>query len=189
MGPDGLGEGQLWCSEQKHYDPNMAPQNQVDSGMPGSPHQVVAAKTERNWLLLGAQVFLTGLTTYIAIAIWSTTATGYTEGLQIVGFAVFSAPLTILVFLIGLPLRIVPRARRWWSRYAGWFFAVFGVAAGGMLLSSVVGDAGPVRYAQSGWPVIDGYVPDARLFVPSLAVLAFATMHLRLPPRRKPKAA
>ncbi|MCT2224774.1 hypothetical protein [Microbacterium paraoxydans] len=184
-----LGEGQVWCSEQEHYDPNMTSQNQLDTGVPGSPHQEAAAETERDWLLLAAQVFFTGLITYIAIAIWSTTAAGYTEGLQIIGFAVFSTPLTILAFLAGLPLRIVPRARRWWFRHAGWFFALFGVAAGGLLLSYVVGEAGPVRYAQSGWPVSDGYVPDARLFVPSLAVLAFATMHLRLPPRRKPKAA
>ncbi|AVL97779.1 MULTISPECIES: hypothetical protein [Microbacterium] len=184
-----LGEGQVWCSEQEHYDPNMTSQNQLDTSVPGSPHQGAAAETERDRLLVAAQVFLTGLTTYVAIAIWSTTAAGYTEGLQIIGFAVFSTPLTILAFLAGLPLRIVPRARRWWFRHAGWFFALFGVAAGGLLLSYVVGEAGPVRYAQSGWPVSDGYVPDARLFVPSLAVLAFATMHLRLPPRRKPKAA
>jgi len=189
MGPYRLGEGQLRCSEQKHYDPNVTSQNQLDAGVPGSPRQVAAAETERDWLLLAAQVFLTGLITYIAIAIWSTAAAGYTEGLQIIGFAVFSTPLTILAFLIGLPLRVVPRARRWWSRHAGWFFALFGVAAGGLLLSYVVGDAGPVRYAQSGWPVSDGYAPDARLFVPSLAVLGFATMHLRLPPRREPKAA
>ena len=34
------------------------------------------------------------------------------------------------------------------------------------------------------WPSTDGYAPDDRLFVPSLFVLAFATMHLRPPTRR-----
>jgi hypothetical protein len=130
-----------------------------------------------------------GLITYIAIATWSITAAGYTEGLQVVGFAVFSTPLTILPFVAGLPLRVSPRARRWWFRHAWWFFTLFGLAVGGMLLSYVLGDAGPVHNAEADLPLTDGYVPDARLFVPSLVVLAFATMHLRLPARGRPRLA
>lgn len=130
------------------------------------------------------QVVLTGLITYVAIAGWTSIGGQYTEGLQVIGFAFLSTPLTILVFLLGLPLRIVPSARRWWFRHAGWSLALFGLAAAGMILSYFVGDAGPVHYTEDDWPLTDGYVPDARLFFSSLVVLAFATMHLRPPPRK-----
>lgn len=133
------------------------------------------------WILLPAQVFLTGLLTYVAFAAWTAIAGAYTEGLQVVGFAVLSAALTILVFLLGLPLRIVPLLREWWFRHAGWVLALFGVGVAGILLSYFVGDAGPVHYAATDWPLTDGFEPDMRLSLSSLAVLAFAAMHLRLP--------
>lgn len=75
----------------------------------------------RDWVLLAVQIFLTGLITYIAIAFWAITASGYTEGLQVVGFAIGSALITITAFVIGLPLRIVRPARRWWFRHGMWF--------------------------------------------------------------------
>lgn len=137
------------------------------------------------WILLPAQVILTGLLTYVAIAAWTSIAGAYTEGLQAIGFAFYSTPLTILVFLVGLPLRVAPPARLWWFRHAGWSFALFGLAAAGILLSFYVGDAGPVHYDETvDWPATDGYAPDTRVFLPSLVVLAFATMHLLLPLRR-----
>ena len=137
------------------------------------------------WVLLPAQVFLTGLITYVAIAAWTIIGGAYTEGLQVIGFAFYSAQLTILVFLVGLPLRIAPPARRWWFRHAGWSLALLGLAAAGILLSFFVGDAGPVHYTETAdWPSTDGYEPDTRVFLPSLVVLAFATMHL-LPPLRR----
>ncbi|PRB08682.1 hypothetical protein CQ042_19830 [Microbacterium sp. MYb62] len=139
------------------------------------------------WILLPAQIFLTGLITYVAIATWTSIGGAYTEGLQVIGFAFFSTPLTVLVFLLGLPLRLAPPVRLWWLQHAGWTFALFGVAACGMVLSYFVGDAGPVHYVETvAWPATDGYEPDARLFLPSLVVLAFATMHLRPPLRRRP---
>lgn len=141
----------------------------------------------RDWGLLAVQIFLTGLITYIAIAFWAITASGYTEGLQVVGFAVGSALITIAAFVIGLPLRIVRSARRWWFRHGAWFLALLGLGAVGMVVSYFVGGAGPVHYAE--WPPTDGYAPDDRLFVPSLFVLAFATMHLRPATRRRQKDA
>ncbi|MFJ2503698.1 hypothetical protein [Microbacterium sp. NPDC087592] len=158
---------------------------------PVEPTTAVADGTTmvaRDWVLLAVQIFLTGLLTDIAIAFWAITASGYTEGLQVVGFAVGSALITIAAFVIGLPLRIVRSARRWWFRHGAWFLALLALGVGGMLVSYFVGDAGPVHYADSEWPSTDGYAPDDRLFVPSLFVLAFATMHLRPPTRRKQKS-
>lgn len=137
------------------------------------------------WALLPAHVFLTGLITYVAIAAWTVIGGAYTEGLQVIGFAIYSAQLTILVFVVGLPLRIASSVRRWWFRHAAWSLALFGLAAAGVLLSFFVGDAGPVHYPETAdWPSTDGYEPDTRVFLPSLLVLAFATMHL-LPPLRR----
>ena len=140
----------------------------------------------RAWVLLPVQVFFTGLITYVAIATWTSIGGAYTEGLQVIGFALYSTPLTILVFLVGLPLRLVPAVRRWWFQNAGWSFALFGLAAAGIVLSYFTGEAGPVHYAETAsWPSTDGYEPDARIFLSSLVVLAFATMHLRPPLRPK----
>lgn len=137
------------------------------------------------WGLLPAQVFLTGLITYVMIAAWTIIAGAYTEGLQVIGFAYLSAQLTVGAFLVGLPFRIAASARRWWFRHALWGLALFGLAAVGLLLSFVVGDAGPAHHAETAErPATDGYAPDTRVFLPSLLVLAFATMHL-LPPLRR----
>ncbi|WAA66340.1 hypothetical protein [Microbacterium oxydans] len=166
----------------------MPAQNQLESVEPGAPVQEETSMSARDWGLVAAQIFLTGLITYIAIAFWATTASGYTEGLQVIGFAIGSALVTVAAFVIGLPLRIVRSARRWWFHHGAWFLALLGLAAIGMVLSYFVGDAGPVHDAEPEWPSTNGYAPDDRLFVPSLFVLAFATMHLRPPTRREPKA-
>lgn len=86
---------------------------------------------------------------------------------------------------LALPLLIVPRARAWWIRRAGWTFVVFGVAVAVLCLSSVVGTAVPVHNeAYADQPATDGYEPDPRFFLPALGVFAFASMHL-LPPLRR----
>jgi hypothetical protein len=137
------------------------------------------------WAALPVQVVLTGALTYCAIGTWSIVGGAFTEALQFIGWALLSTPLTILVFVLGLPLRIVPRARAWWVRRAGWTFAVLGVAVAGMCLSYVVGTAGPVHTpAVADQPATDGYTPDARVFLTALGVFAFASMHL-LPPLRR----
>ncbi|PZF60729.1 hypothetical protein DEI81_12060 [Curtobacterium sp. MCBD17_013] len=135
------------------------------------------------------QVVLTGFITYVVIAACSVIGGTFTEGLQIVGIAVFSTPLTIAAFVLGLPLRLIPRARSWWFRRAEWTFVVFVLAALVLCLSYVIGRAGPVHYdANAQWPASDGYNPDVRVFVSALGVLAFASMHM-LPPRRARRAA
>ena len=140
----------------------------------------------RVWVLLPAQVFLTGLITWLVIGEWTAIAGAYTEGLQVIGFAVVSAALTILVFLLGLPLRVAPPVRRWWISHAGWMLGLLGLGTAGIVLSYFVGGAGPVYYDEvADWPLTDGYEPDAGLFWTSLLVLAFATMHLRPPQRRR----
>jgi hypothetical protein len=137
------------------------------------------------WLALPFQVVLTGALTYVVIAAWSIVGGAFTEALQLFGFALLSTPLTVLVFVLGLPLRIVPAARAWWIRRAGWTFVVFGIAVAGLGLSCVVGSAGPVHNeAYADQPATDGYAPDSRVFLTALGVFAVATMHL-LPPRRR----
>lgn len=133
---------------------------------------------------MAVQIFLTGLITYNAIAFSAITGSGYTEGLQVVGFAIGSALITITAFGLGLPLRIVRPARRWWFRHGMWFLAllVWESAEWSCRISWATPD--PFHYVDSEWPSTDGYAPDDRLFVPSLFVLAFATMHLRPPTRR-----
>ncbi|MBT2495799.1 hypothetical protein J7E45_09275 [Microbacterium sp. ISL-59] len=165
----------------------MPAQNQLEPVEPATAVPKGTTMDTRDWVLLAVQIFLTGLITYIAIAFWAITASGYTEGLQVVGFAVGSALITITAFVIGLPLRIVRPARRWWFRHGMWFLALLVLGVGGMVVSYFVGDAGPVHYADSEWPSTDGYAPDDRLFVPSLFALALATMHLRPPTRREHK--
>lgn len=168
-------------------DLRKAPRPRTDPGdSPRAASEPRASKfTSLAWALLPVQVFLTGLITYVVIAAWTVIGGAYTEGLQVIGFAYLSAQLTIGAFLVGLPLRIAESARRWWFRHALWALALFGLAAVGLLLSFVVGDAGPVHYAETAeWPATDGYGPDTRVFLPSLVVLAFATMHL-LPPLRR----
>ena len=137
------------------------------------------------WLALPVQVVLTGALTYVVLAAWSIIGGAFTEALQLFGFALVSTPLTVLVFVLGLPLRIVPRARAWWIRRAGWTFVVFGVAVAVLCLSYVGGTAGPVHNeAYADQPATDGYEPDPRFFLPALGVFAFASMHL-LPPLRR----
>lgn len=135
------------------------------------------------WIPLAVQVVLTGAVTYVVIAVLTVVAGTYSEGLQLIGFAIVSTPLTILVFLLGLPLRLVPRARSWWIRTAWWPVAPTVVAALGLAASYVVPGAGPVHHdATDDWAASDGYVPNAWVFLPALGVLAFALMHV-LPPR------
>lgn len=149
--------------------------------------RIPSSPARKAWILLPAQVFLTGLVTYVSIATWTVVGGTYTEGLQVIGFAFLSTPITILVFVLGIPLRTASPLRSWWLQRAGWMFVLFVLAAGAMLLSYFVGEAGPVRYVETvDWPETEGYAPDARFFFPALVVLAFATMHLRPPsPRRR----
>ncbi|PZE82410.1 hypothetical protein [Curtobacterium sp. MCBD17_032] len=136
------------------------------------------------WMAVPMQVVLTGFLTFVVVAVWSIVGGAFTEVLQFIGWAVLSTPLTLLVFALGLPLRLVPRVRAWWIRRAAWTFVLFGVAVAGLVLSYVVGTAGPVHTAAvADQPATDGYVPDPRVFLPALGVFAFATMHL-LPPLR-----
>lgn len=111
---------------------------------PVSPLYRTETRTSRAWTALPVQVVLTGFITYVVIAACSVLGGTFTEGLQIVGIAVFSTPLTIAAFVLGLPLRLIPRARSWWFRRAEWTFVVFVLAALVLCLSYVVGRAGPV---------------------------------------------
>lgn len=163
----------------------MEPRDTSHPVLPVVVRQEARDTAARAWALVPVQVFLTGLLTYVAIAAWTSIGGAYTEGLQVIGFALYSTPLTVLVFLLGLPLRLAPPARRWWSQHAGWSVALFGFAAAGIVLSYFTGAAGPVRYPETAsWPSTDGYEPDPRIFLASLVVLAFATMHLRIPRRQ-----
>lgn len=145
-----------------------------------------SSPARKAWSLLPAQVFLTGLITYVSIATWTAVGGAYTEGLQVVGFAFLSTPITILVFMLGIPFRAASPLRSWWLQRAGWMFVLFALAAGAMVLSYFVGEAGPVHYVETiDWPETEGYEPDARLFFPAFFALAFATMHLRPPSRRR----
>ncbi|WP_136056324.1 hypothetical protein [Microbacterium sp. K24] len=164
----------------------MEAESQIHPAAPPSPEQRTSVPAGKVWSLLPAHVFLTGLITWLVIGEWTVIAGAYTEGLQVVGFAVVSAVLTILVFLLGLPLRIAPPLRRWWIRHAAWMLGLFILGAAGVVLSYFVGHAGPVYYDEvADWPLTDGFEPDAGVFGSSLVVLAFATMHLRLPQRRR----
>ncbi|MFP1603864.1 hypothetical protein ACLD0U_14375 [Microbacterium sp. 2216-1] len=167
------------------YDSTVTSENQIgpDVSIASAPEDYDPGRV--GLILTAIQIFVTGLTTYIVIAICSTAAIGYSEGLQLFGIALASTPLTVLAFLVGLPLRLAPRARRWWREHTSWFLALLGLAVVCILLSYVVGDAGPIKYDEADWPLVDGYVPEWRLLIPSLALMAFATMHLRLPPRRR----
>ncbi|PCE16414.1 hypothetical protein AUC47_00765 [Microbacterium sp. SZ1] len=139
----------------------------------------------RAWDWLPAQVFATGLSTFVACALWMSMSDLYSEGLQVVGLGLGASVITIAAFLLGLPLRIAPPLRRWWLRHGIWPVIVFLLGAGGLAASYVVGDAGAFHVpADDMFPEANGYQPDGRIFIPSLAVLAFAAMHL-LPPRRR----
>lgn len=142
-----------------------------------------AYRARAAWVLLPAQVVLTGAVTYVVIAAWSVIGGVFTEGLQVVGFAIVSTPLTILVFVLGLPLRVVPRVRSWWCELPWVVVVVLAVAVVGIALSFVVPGAGPVHNeATDEWVATDGYDPNPWVFLPALGLLAFALMHL-LPPR------
>ncbi|GAA1492140.1 hypothetical protein [Curtobacterium herbarum] len=72
------------------------------------------------WLALPFQVVSTGALTDVVIAAWSIVGGAFTEVLQVFGYALLSTPRTILVFVLGLPLRIavttmhlLPPSRRW----------------------------------------------------------------------------
>ncbi|MFJ4224115.1 hypothetical protein [Microbacterium sp. NPDC089695] len=141
------------------------------------------ARRAWNWLPL--QVFATGLITFVVAATWISVSDQYSEGMQVVGLALGSAVITIAAFLLGLPLRVAPLLRAWWVRHGGWpvIVALLGIA--GLVLSYVVGDAGPLHVpADDLFPEVNGYLPDGRIFVPSYGLLALATMHT-LPPRRR----
>jgi len=136
------------------------------------------------WIALPAQVVLTGAISWVVIAVWIVVGGLFTEGLQVVGIAVFATAPTILAFVVGLPLRLAPRARAWWFHRRAWAPVVFGVAVLGLLSSYLVGGAGPVHNAAGPeWPATDGYDPDVWVFAVALGVAAVASMHL-LPPRR-----
>jgi hypothetical protein len=147
------------------------------------PPRRPAYRARAAWILLPAQVVLTGAVTYVVIAAWSVIGGVFTEGLQVVGFAIVSTPLTILVFVLGLPLRIVPGARSWWCARPWVPVVVLAVAIAGIAVSYVGPGAGPVHNeATDEWVATDGYDPDPWVFLPALGALAFALMHL-LPPR------
>lgn len=147
------------------------------------PEPWVARPVRLAWLPFPVQVVLTGAVAYAVIATWTVVGGVFSEGLQTIGFAIISTPLTILVFLLGLPLRLVPRARAWWFRRAWWPVALAVVAVVGLAASYVVPGSGPVHYdATDEWPASDGYDPNEWVFLPALGALAFALMHV-LPPR------
>jgi len=147
------------------------------------PPRRSAYRARSAWILLPAQVVLTGAVTYVVIAAWSVIGGVFTEGLQVIGFAIVSTPLTILVFVLGLPLRLVPGARSWWCERPWAAVVLMAVAVAGIAVSYVVPGAGPVHNdATDEWAATDGYDPNAWVFLPALGLLAFALMHL-LPPR------
>jgi len=155
------------------------PVTETDVPPPPSPD------VRRAWNWLPAQVFATGLFTFVACALWMSISDQYSEGLQVVGLGLGAGVITIAAFLLGLPLRIAPPLRRWWVRQGVWPVVVFLLGAGGLAASYFVGDAGALRVpADDMFPEVNGYLPDGRLFIPSLGILALAAMHL-LPPRRR----
>lgn len=139
------------------------------------------------WVLIPAQVFLTGLVTFIVVAQYASLAVGYDGGLQVIGYGVASALLTITAFVLGLPMRIAPPIWRWWVGHSWSMVALFVAASGFIVLSYFVGGAGPVHYPSTeSEREVFGYAPDPRVFWAAAGTLALATMHLR-PPRRKPR--
>lgn len=136
------------------------------------------------WILIPIQVFVTGLVTFVVVAAYADIAVGYDGGLQVVGYALASALLTFSALVLGLPLRIVPLLRRWWVGHSRSMVVLFLTASGFLVLSYVVGDAGPVHYPATEFEhAVSGYAPDALVFWTAAGAVAFATMHLR-PPRR-----
>lgn len=151
---------------------------EIDVPPPPSPD------VRRAWNWLPAQIFVTGLITFVVSAEWMTIADTYSEGMQVIGLGLGSAVITIAAFLLGLPLRIAPSLRRWWIRHGGWPVIVLLLGVAGLVLSYFVGDAGAFHVpADELFPEANGYQPEGRLFIPSFGIVAFAAMHL-LPPRR-----
>lgn len=137
------------------------------------------------WFVLIPQTVLAGFLVFTVTTAWIVIGGLLTEPLEGIFIGLFAAVVTLAVFVLGLPLRLIPRLRAFWFRRAGWSLVFVALALGGVLGSYFFSGAGPVHYnATREWPATDGYDPNPTVFLSSLALLAFTSMHALLPLRR-----
>jgi len=147
----------------------------------------------RVWLALPVQAAAAGAVFFVLGFVMTVIGSLYDGVISFIGYllvpAILSTATVGIVVVLGLPLRIVPRLREWWTSHGGWFLGAGVVSFVVLLLSYVIGDAGPVLIAPSvGDPGGEVYGPDWRLFLPGWFVLAMSVTHFWWPRAWRPRA-
>ncbi|MGF0118267.1 hypothetical protein ACQFYA_18390 [Promicromonospora sp. Marseille-Q5078] len=126
-------------------------------------------------LLTLALMFATGLVVCVVSG-------PYDDLLTVVGWLFWSAALavvtTMAVLVVGLPLRLVPRLRAWWSRHGE--YTLLGGALGVLLIagSFLAGHPDTVNMDGVDLPV---FQPQGIILLAGWTALAFSSAHVRWP--------
>ncbi|MFF1574181.1 hypothetical protein ACFVWR_15670 [Leifsonia sp. NPDC058292] len=124
-------------------------------------------------------MFFTGLGVILAAR------SPYEGMLSVIGWLVWSAAAALLttavVALIGSPIRLIPRLRRWWIDNGE--VMVAGAPLGGALIvvSFLLGQEETIRAASSQW--FEMLMPNGWLLLAGWVLLSFSCAHLRWPRR------
>jgi hypothetical protein len=137
----------------------------------------------RAWLALPIHMVICGAVLFAdGGLLFSSVFDGVATDIEV---AVIAAVTTIAALAVGLPLRAIPAARRWWMAHPLPTLIAVGVALAVAVLAWMTGSAGPQRFSFDGEPSYVAYVPDWRLAIAGWFLLAFTTAHAWWPARRR----